>query len=233
MPTAKARYTARYIESAPESLSEKAKCKLRDLYRLFSDQSSSNHGGGDFVGPPEMPWGEPTDHFVQVICAEIHWAAAELQEHKRDINKGELMAEHDDFLRSLRAALKKAQDRSPEYRRLYPTDVDVVSVLDHLVASAEVAGAKIPQLPKVRTSVDKAHTVLVEMAIRVLRVVKQHGIPVTATADVDMGRASPAVEILKVIGDDLKLLRSPMTLRDVIIAAQKSAPDLVPPDPVK
>jgi hypothetical protein len=68
--------------------------------------------------------------------------------------------------------------------------------------------------------------VAVELAIRVLRVLKEYGIKPAATGDAYWGYTSDAVEILKLIGDDIKLVRDELTWRDIIIKAKTSAPDL-------
>ncbi|MGF6965924.1 hypothetical protein OKW43_002952 [Paraburkholderia sp. WC7.3g] len=226
MPTAKARYTGRETGSKPNSLSEDVKHALRELHSQFTEEVDERSPDWDAAGP-EVPWGNRPHDFVNAINAEVHWAFAELQEHGRDLTKSEMWAEHDDFLRSLRAAREAARDRSPDYSRLFPTDVDLVSQLDDMISTVEAAGLKITQAPKAGKPADKQHAVAVEMAIRVLRVVKQYRIPVTATADVDLGRASPAVRILKLIGDDLKLVLSIATWLKVVIAAKHSAPDVV------
>ena len=64
------------------------------------------------------------------------------------------------------------------------------------------------------------------MAIRVLRDLKQVGIHPAETANADLGLASDAVEILKILGDGLGLCMAIGSWKSIINKAKKSAPDL-------
>jgi hypothetical protein len=226
MPTATARYTGLDAGSKPDSLSDNAKGFLRDLHSQFAvvtDQPACDRCD-DFVGP--VPWGDRGYDFVQSVCAEVHWASAELQAQQHDLTKSEMRAEHAGLLKPLYAAREKAQRLSIDYRRLYPANLDLVAILDNAIAAIEPVEDKIDEMPNVRKPADKHRSLLLELAIRVLRIVKSHGISVTATADVDIDSASPAIRILQTIGDDLDMVRSPVTWRDIVIDAQELAPDL-------
>lgn len=228
MPTARARYTGLDAWTAPKSLSDDAKRVLRDLHSEampLLDQPPCVRCG-DFHGP-EIPWGDRGHDFVEAIGSEVHWVAAELQAQERDITKSEMRAEHKGLLSPLHAARENARRLSVDYRRLYPASFDLTAFLDDAIAIIEAVGDEIDRTPNARKPADKHRSLLLELAIRVLRILKSHGIPVTATADADVGSASVAVRVLQTIGDDINAVRSPLTWRDIVIDAQQHAPDLI------
>jgi len=96
------------------------------------------------------------------------------------------------------------------------------TMAQHVDAAAEVV-AKVSKSKKLQ---DRQSAVIVESTIRILRVLKQYQIPAAATGDSYFPYTSNAVRILKLIGDDLGLIRSKLTWRDIISEAKEQAPDL-------
>jgi hypothetical protein len=63
--------------------------------------------------------------------------------------------------------------------------------------------------------------VALELAIRVLQVVRDHGLKDSATGDPYLDNASDAVGILQLLGDELKIVRSTATWRDTVAEAKR------------
>lgn len=211
MPTAKARYKGDGGRTRTKEFSSGLKLKLRGY---FPDQQLDAC----------KTWGHPADNFVTQILAEAEWAIAELHWQGLDISKPEIRAEQQDLLRLLNLAHDKLRNLSPDFDRLLGVDADPLGCADQiqrLILHVEHSGQRIESQPDRKRPAEKQHYVAVEMAIRVLLVLKQYGISLAVTCDVDLGYTSDAVLILKAIGDDISLVRSKVTWRDIVMEAKK------------
>jgi hypothetical protein len=213
MPTAKARYTGDGTRSKTKDFSDALKVKLRGYY---PNQQAET----------DPTWGHPADVFVEHVLAAALSAVSELHWHQFTSTKQEIRAEQADLLKGLNDLHHKLQNLSPDFDRLLGIDADPLGCADKIgELIAHVAG--VDQLPSASKPTEKQHLVMVEMAIRVLRVLKDYGIASAATGDAYFGYRSDAVEILKAIGDDVGMVRAALTWRDTIIEAKQSAPDLI------
>lgn len=216
MPTAKARYLGGSPRKLIGDFSDLLKRKLRQY--CPAQQADTD----EF-------WGHPADEFVGHILLEARWAKEELHWHALESTKAELRAERVNLLKSLVGACQRLRTLSPDFARLLVIDADPLGCadrLDELIRHIEDTKSDIDFLPRSERKAEKNHAVAVEMAIRVLRVLQGYGIKPAATGDTTFGYTSDAVRILKLLGDDMKLVLSESTWRDIIIEAKAAAPDL-------
>lgn len=216
MPTAKARYLGRQAGDAQPEFSDALRAKLRGYY---PDQ--------DAITIP--PFESPADDFVSRILMDARWAVSELKDLEAEITKPEIRREHEDLLKSLRELESKLRSLSLDYDRLLGIQADPLGLADKIASFTAIVAAANPAIdafPSALRAVEKQRAVMLEMAIRVLMTLKEFGIPAAQTADADFGYQSKAVEILKAIGDEVGLVRSPLVWRDIIGDAKKAAPDL-------
>ena len=148
------------------------------------------------------------------------------------------------MVRTLKRALEALNDSSDKLRSISP-DLDRLLGLDEnrvVLADADPLGCAdkihemiehfqrtiplIDALPREKRSVEKEREIAVNMAIDVLRALKEYGIKPAATAEKNSNYISPAVQILKAIGDDIHLTEDVYTWKNYIVDAKKSARDL-------
>lgn len=221
--TAKARFFGDGSGTLLPDFSDRLKRELRGY-----------HPGPDTESDPTF--GHPADTFVEHVLAEAWWAKAQMHWLKFDCTKPELRKEQTDLLRLLKKTRSNLQSLSPDFDRLLGIDADPLGCADklgNLIKRVESAGRLIDKLPKAPKIAEKRHVVAVEMAVRILHVLKDHyGIAPAATAGnylrmVDITQAesetsayvSNAVKILKMVGDDIGLVRAETTWRDIICEA--------------
>jgi hypothetical protein len=133
----------------------------------------------------------------------------------------------DVFIRHVEAAVEATGDvrkakKQVSKQMARAVELAIDAMARHVGAATEAVG----KVNKAQKFQDKQYVVAVESAIRILRVLNQHQIPAAATGDSNLLYTSKAVTILKLIGDDLRLVRSELTWRNIIIKAKKYAPDL-------
>lgn len=223
MPTAKPRYDSggdwknrQYTEAEWEELKERLRKKLRDFYP-------------DKNAEADPTFGHPADSWVNCLLAEADSAVSLMLWLRLRLTNEELRAERKDLLSTLNKADKCLSNLSHDLDIMLGVDADVLGCRDkirELVPRIEAAEAAISRLPRARKLSDAQHQAAVEMAIRVLRILKSYGISPAATADADLGYFSDAVRILKIIGDELGLALAESTWKDAIIKAKQSVPDL-------
>jgi hypothetical protein len=216
MPTAKALYKGDGAWKMVKDFSDTLKTKLRGYY---PNQEADT----------DPVWGHPADDFVSRVLAEAQWAISELHWHQFVSTKQEIRAEQADLLKSLHDLHHKLRSLSPDFERLMAIDADPLGCADdikELIRHVECVAPLIDKVPSAKKQDEKQHRVMVEMSIRVLRVLKDFGIEPAVTGDNYFGYTSDAVKILKVIGDDIGLVKAPLTWRDTISEAKQAAPDL-------
>ncbi len=216
MSTAKARYTGDGAWTLTKDFSDTLKTTLRGY---FPNQQAET----------EPTFGHPADAFVSHVLAEARWAVSGPHWQKFNSTKQEIRAEQSDLLKGLHALHHKLRNLSPDFDRLLDIDADPLGFADkvkELIGHVESAGGNIEGLPTKKKTAQQQHEVAVEMAVRVLRALKGYGIAPAATGDPNFGYTSDAVQILKLIGDDIGLVLADVTWRDKIIAVKKIAPGL-------
>lgn len=202
MPTAKPRYDGdgswkfrKFSKTEWDELGEKIRQKLR-LY--YPDKNA--------VVDPNF--GHPADEWANILLSEAESSVSTMLWLHRRCTKAELRAEQADVWAALKKAEKSLSNLSHDFDVMLGVDADVLGCRDKLreliprVDSAKVAIARLPRATKLE---DAQADACVEMAIRVLGVWKGRGGSMAATADTDLGRASDAVKILKILGDGLGL----------------------------
>lgn len=233
MPTIKPPYKGDGAWTKPKDFSDKLFESLRSYY---PDQQAET----------DPTWGHPADEFVGCILNAARYACEELHWQKFEITNSEIRAECEDLLCRLNDLSHKLRSLSPDFDRLLGISADPLGcagALEALIGHVQDAVPLIDELPIAERPIEKQHRVLVEMAIRVLQVLKNYDIAPAATAGtylrlIDITESkncgtedtsqyvSAAVEILKLIGDDIGLVRSKKTWLSVITDAKKNSPDL-------
>jgi hypothetical protein len=216
MPTAKARYLGEGAGEQGFDFSEQLKVKLRK----FSP---------DIGAVPDPYFGHPADVFVEAILGEAWEAKSVLIAQRYDVTRAEGRAELEDLLKILLTSVHKLRNLSPSVGRLLSMSADPLGCADQIEIFAQHASASyedVERVSKAKKPSEKQSAIATEMAIRVLRILQDYGIPASATRQESVKPASKAVKILKLIGDDLGLVRDELTWRDIVIKAKRAAPDL-------
>lgn len=199
-----------------EAMSERLQIKLRPFY---PDKGATDD---PVIGHPAVGWSN-------YLLSESWGAVSMMLWLRLRLTNEELRVEREDLLRTLNKAVLSLSTVSRDLDNLFGVEADVLGTRDKikvLIPFIEQAKSKIAALPKADTQREANHSAALEMAIRALRVLKGEGGTVTATADKDLNYISDAVQILKIIGDELNLCLDETTWKKVIIKAKRAAPDL-------
>lgn len=177
----------------------------------------------EFVTDEQVPgFGSTADEFAELVCYEAASVAAWLDQPRA--SRRDLQREIDALVSALEEAERRTRNLSDDADRLLGAQADPEALLEHLLAiggCARSARASADSRPGRDNPVAYRHRIAAEMALRVLRVLDDYGIPAAATCNPDHGFQSDAVTILKLVGDDLGLPLSPATWRDVILKVQR------------
>lgn len=180
MPSGKARYTGwkPELRDVPPGLKQK-------LIALCPD-----------------PDPDRADEFAECIIAHARRALSTVADHGLDLSQPDLRAERESLLRVLEMAIPKLRNMSRDLDRILNSEADplgcadtIDKLIEHLKAAAPESIDRKPRLDEVQR--DAA----VEMAIGILRVAKEYDIAPAATASADFDTSSPAVSLLKVVGE--------------------------------
>lgn len=166
-------------------------------------------------------------YFVNVILSSAWFAKDGLDFQQSDLVKEKIRAELESLLKALSKAEDKLRRLSPDVDRLLGPEVaplDCADELCRLIEQAEVARKeKLDELPKSPRRAEKESAIAIELAIRVLCDLDEFGIKPSAThhlnSSSDEEHASPAVQILKLIGDYVGLEQKLVTWRDIVLKA--------------
>lgn len=216
MSTAKARYLGDGSGERISNFSTQLRMKLREFYPNKSAEK-------------DRWWGHPAETFHSAIINEAWNAKTRLAAQKYDVTKSELRAEQQDLLKGLQTLEDKLRNLSPGFGRLLAMSADPLGCADEIGIFAHHISAlseDIEGMSKAKKPIDKQHAVAIELGVGVLRILQEYDIPASATGDTTFSYTSDAVQILKLIGDDLGLVRDELTWRDIIIKAKEAAPDL-------
>lgn len=174
-------------------------------------------------------WGHPADQWSNHLLSAAEGAVTTVHWHSRRLTNEELRAEQKDLLDKLKRTAERLATVSQDLNSLFDTDADLMGTrdkIDALIPHVEACNAKIASLPKAQTPKEANHAAAVEMAIRTMRVFKEAGGTVAATANTYSVYISDAVRILKIIGDELGLVLDETTWKRVVIKARNNASDL-------
>jgi hypothetical protein len=161
------------------------------------------------------------DIFVEQILAEARWAKSERHAQRSEITRTELRAERDDLLKLLVDVERKLRTLSPDVDRLLGADADPLGVADAIkVLLTRVDRAASDPDPRTPASPEKARAVMLELTIRILRVLRRFAVRSSGSGSAYFEEYTPdATRIIKAIGDDMGLVRALLTWRDVVIKA--------------
>lgn len=194
-------------------------CVQQELRPFYPDKSAV----------ADTPFGHPSDEWANVLLSTAKSAVSQMLWQRLRLTTEELKAEQRDLLKTLNEAVRKLDSLSLDFKTLLDRNADPRGCMDkinELLPHVKVAEQRIRELPPAARRIVAEHDAAVEMAIRVLRFVKETGVPIAATGDPGLVEFSPAVKILKIIGDALGLQFAEITWRDTIIEAKRVAPDL-------
>ena len=239
MPTAKAKYSGNgtvRIGDGSGKMARPFSNQLKTTLRSYYPQKNA----------ATCPYfGHPADTFVEHVLSAASNAAADMMWQESNVTKQELRAEQADVLKSLKATQDKLRKLSPPFSWLLEdgaVPLDVADSLDTIISQIEDTALVIGSLPIKRGSDEERHDIALEMAYRVLHILKANDIEISATcgsynklSDItapdydgtDVSQyISDAINILKAIGDDIGLDLANTTWRDIIIEAKKTCLDL-------
>jgi hypothetical protein len=215
MPSAKAPYDKKAIwkyrqfsDSELQAMMERLQTKLAPLYPVITTT-------------PEIERAQSS--WVRRLQSEAHNAISTVLWHKRRRTNEELRAECNDLL----GVLKKAKDclstLSYDFDILLGVDADVLGTRDKilkLIPLIRASKAKIAKLRRAKNIKDAQHDAAMEMAIRCLRVVKECGGEVNVTLVPEFHKISPAIQILKILGNEFGLVLSESTWKKAVAQAK-------------
>ena len=223
MPTAKRRRDSggewknqHFNEVEWEALNERLCKKLRGFYP-------------DMTAVSDPAFDHPADSWVYNLITEAESAISMMLWLRKGLTNEELKAERKDLLNTLNKADNCLSKLSHDLDTMFGVDADVLDSRDkirELVPYIEAAETAINRLQRAKKLADARHDAAVEMAIRVGRILNRSGITMPATEDTPFEYTPEAIQILKTIGDEFGLVLEPLTWRDTIIEAKKSAPDI-------
>jgi hypothetical protein len=223
MPTAKPRYDKdgawkyrKFSAVQWDVIGERLRGRLRQYY---PDRNAIE----------DATFGHPSDGWVNSMLNEAHSAVSEVLWQSTRLTNEELRAEKMDVQKRLLKAVDCLSNLSHDFDIMLGVDADVLGCRDaikEILRRVEAAESKIALLPKARKPADAQRDAAIEMAIRVLRVLKSEGGTIAATADAAQKYTSDAVMILKIIGDEVGLIFQPSTWAGHIKNARKQVSDL-------
>ena len=219
MPTARPRYdgggawkTRQFGEDEWEAIGKRVREKLR---RFYPDKNAK----------AEPPFEHPAYGWANGLLYEAENAVSMTLWLSRRLTNAELRAERDHALVTLKKADQCLSNLSHDLNIMLGVDADVLDCRDRIreiVPRLKAAAADIDRLPKAKKQKDAQHAAAVEMAIRLLRDLEACGVSTAATAGADARRPSAAVQILKIIGDEIGLILKEATWKGIIIKAKPS-----------
>ena len=217
MPSAKAPYDKNVIwkyrqfsDSDWQKMTERLQTKLAPLYPVIATTPE--------IEPDKSAW-------VVRLQSEAYSAISTVLWHNRRRTNEELRAERNDLLSVLNKAADCLSTLSPDLDRLLGVDVDVLGARDKilkLIPPIQASEALIAKLPRAKKIKDAQHDAAIEMAISCLRVVKEYGGEVSVTLVPEFEKISPAIQILKILGDELGLVLSEPTWKRAVALAKKA-----------
>lgn len=174
-------------------------------------------------------FGHPADEWVAHLLDEAWDAISITHGIGLRLTKEQLLVEQQDMLTTLEKAVRVLSNVSPDLDRLFGLDADILGTRDkiqELIPFIAGSEAQIAGLPRALQRKEVQHAAAVEVAIRVLRLFKDRGGQISATANVDHQYFSDAVKLLKILGDKLGLALDFTTWKKVVKTALSHAPDL-------
>lgn len=209
MPRIKAPYKGALKVAAPRGFSDSLRAELRKFYP-------------DQTAPADKTFGHPADGFVEELLAAGRWARDQVAWEKSGTTRQENAAELRDLTRLLTKTRTRLRAISPDLDRLLGVDADPLGVADSIDVLIGQCNGAANQIPKqTRRHGQAKNAIARELAVRVLRILKDHGIKPSATMNPYHGNISTAVQVLSALGDEVGLPRADLTWRDLIASVKK------------
>lgn len=220
MSTAKPQYpgdgTGRLSRRFSDSLIEDLK---RIYLALKPDSNEGTDSGFRFT----------VDDFVDEVVGEARWVIDELDQPEP--TKQTLRAVREDLLTTLGELEAKFRKLPVAFENMLPDVLPsgVADQLKTLMEAVDRTGALIERRPTLPRAVQGTRPLMEELAVRVLRVLRDYEVPVTTPPAADFEKDSPALLVLQKIALDLQVDLKASTWRDIIMKARRSAGDLNTP----
>jgi hypothetical protein len=223
MPTAKAQYD-RFGEIKSQK-SNFSHAEWDDLHKRVRRELRPLYPHNDVDDDPTF--GHPADEWASQLLEVAHTAVSTWRWLEERLTKAQLHAEQADILNALEKTHTSLTGMSHDLHNLLDREIDVLEVRDvvgNLIPHIKALREKIGDLRRAKKCSEVQHAAALRMTAEVVRFLKENGTHVAATANKDLGYISPAVEILKILGDALKLTFDVTKWRDLIIEAKPASP---------
>ena len=217
MPTAKAQFdkfgelrSRKFTKTEWDELHKRVRRELRALYRLDDVDDDPT------FGHPADAWASALLEVAETEVSMSLWL------HQR-LTKEQMRAEQAATLRYVNKAHAALAGMSYDLHNMLDCEVGVLECQDmigNLIPHIEGSLRKISALPPAKKNAQIQHIAALRMTVAVMRRLEEDGIRVTPTADKERGYISVGVQILKILGDALKLTLDETTWRDLIIEAR-------------
>lgn len=206
---------------------------------------------GYFPGEEEEPddvFQSPADTFVGALLEEAKRALDELYSASYRVRKQKVRRELCSIITRLEKAAQGLRNLSPDADCFLGVEADPRAWADTIEEASrffKLAASRVGEGAPVLRPKQVQHKIAVELAIRILRILREHGIKASASYNPDVEHTSDAVNILASIGAELvvqppygldeqppnkptplKLARHKSMWRDIILLAKEQAPDL-------
>ena len=222
---------ARYVIEAPEVIvpdfPQSLRQELRKRFeRLFTaDQIGDHRAFVEHLGSDDWGIAHPADDIVSRLLGAAYPLKVKLYRHKKfALKKGDILAEHADFLKSLRTTQRKLRSLSPELDRLLGNHADPLGIADlmgDLISRVEFATATVKRHPDLQRDRVFNHQVACELALAVLEILSQNNIPPRTSDDREVIDAALVIATLKCIGDAMKLVLEDKTWKNTVAAVRQ------------
>lgn len=159
-----------------------------------------------------------TNELIAQLVAEARNRQADVHYARQELGKEQLLVELKNILESAEKLADKLTKMSDELAILLPIEADpkeARDLIEALLLHLKAAYTRIEELPRKPKPNERLRSIAEELAINCLHLLQQYGITCTAYAD-DNGNASPAIKILKIIGDEIGLVNELATWKVLI-----------------
>lgn len=170
----------------------------------------------------------PADEFMSHLFEETSSIIDAANRLSIRLTKKEIVREVEDIRYFMEGACERLKNLSDDVDRKIvngPFLVDMLTDMEGFIDEIKRVEQEAKKLKRIPRS-EASRNLLVELAIVVLRTLKEYGISASQTANEDLNSISPAMQILVKFADELGLNRSPQTMLDIVGDAKKKAPDL-------
>ena len=222
---------ARYVIEAPEVIvpdfPQSLRRELRKRFEHFFTpaQLGLHRAFVRGLGGDDWRVAHPADNIVFQLLGAAYPLKVKLYRHKNfALTKGEMLAEHADFLKSLQTTQKKLRTLSPELDRLLGNHADplgIADLMDDLIGRVKRATALVKQRPDLLRDRVFNHRVAQQLVEAALEVFGENGLPTGASVG-PAGGASPLIVTLKSIGSAMQLDLAASTWKNTVAAVRLS-----------